>query len=387
MWRCALLPCLLTVAFAQTQSGVRREGHYWVQSNSGSFAASSSESLKIVGDGPLRVEGNDSPHVRYSFEPRVRAADLAEARRMLSRFSLRVNTGGGWAVVTARFPMVDAPAPELVLKVPARLARLLLGTPTGNISVRGISSNITARTGGGIISADRLFGSFDAATSGGRIEIGYIVGPLECYSGAGSIQVDRVTGEAVLETAGGEIHVRDAGSTVYASTAGNILIERAAKAVTAVANGGLITVQQAGGMVTAETSGGSIQIDSAKGARCNSGAGTIRLGKVSGSVVAATQNGSIFADIGPDMRLDGSFLNTQDGDITVFLPSKLAVTVVARIESGPGGGGIVSEFPEVAALPIPQGFHPLTARGSLNGGGPVLKVQAGRGSIYLRHQK
>jgi hypothetical protein len=382
-----LLPGVLGVVLAQTQSAVHKEGRYWVQSSEGSIAAAAKPRLRVVAGGPLRVEGHSSPGIRYYYLARVRASDLAEARQKLGRFTLRYDAGDAWGVIVAKFPDVNAPSPELVLKVPSKLAELILDTPAGDVGVHSVTSDVTVRTGGGVVSADQIFGALSAATAGGDIRIGLVDGALQCFSGGGSIHVRRVTGDGVLETAGGEIYVRDAGGSIRASTAGNIQIDRVARAVTAVATGGLITVREAGGMVTAQTSGGAIQIDSARGVHCDSGAGTIRLRKVSGNVVAATGNGSIFADIGDEVHLDNSVLNTEDGDITVYLPSKMAVTVVARIESGAAGGGIVSEFPEIVADRSGAAFRPLTARGSLNGGGPVLKLMASRGSIYLRHQK
>ena len=177
---------------------------------------------------------------------------------------------------------------------------------------------------------------------------------------------------------------------MQASTGGgNIRIERAASTVSARTAGGLIQVQQADGPVTAESSGGAIQVNSAKGVRCESAGGAIRLRNVAGAVHAFANSGSILAELvsGQSVMAD-SILSTNAGDITVFIPSNLALTVQAMNESG-GVGTDHFRFPAGscrgrAALP---GVGPLVAEGALNGGGPMLRVNVMGGTIYLRRAK
>jgi hypothetical protein len=82
-----------------------------------------------------------------------------------------------------------------------------------------------------------------------------------------------------------------------------------------------------------------------------------------------------------------SLLSTNAGDITVFIPSNLALTIQATNETG-GVGRIISDF---AQVPVQTGSQPgmgaATAQGALNGGGPVLRVNVVGGTIYLRREK
>ena len=95
--------------------------------------------------------------------------------------------------------------------------------------------------------------------------------------------------------------------------------------------GGLIQVQQADGPVTAESSGGAIQVNSANGVRCESAGGAIRLRNVAGAVHAFANSGSIHGGAGVQARsMADSILSTNAGDITVLIPSNLALTVQAR---------------------------------------------------------
>jgi len=141
--------------------------------------------------------------------------------------------------------------------------------------------------------------------------------------------------------------------------------------------------------VTAESSGGAIQVNSAKGVRCESAGGAIRLRNVAGAVHAFANSGSILAEL-----VSGSFagkfmtdsiLSTNAGDITVLIPSNLALTLQAAMNRA--FGAYQFRFPQfrprVGGI---AGAGPLVAEGSLNGGGPLLRVNVTGGTIYLRRR-
>ena len=150
---------------------------------------------------------------------------------------------------------------------------------------------------------------------------------------------------------------------------------------------GLIDIQQAGGLVTAETRGGSIQVTGARGARCEAGTGTIRVRNSDGPIRLNTMAGNILAELLAGRPLRESILSTLAGDITVLIPSNLAVTVQARNETPGGRGRIISDFAEVRTKPFHPEIEPRIATGSLNGGGPVLRVTATGGNIYLKRAR
>ncbi len=132
-------------------------------------------------------------------------------------------------------------------------------------------------------------------------------------------------------------------------------------------------------------------MNSANGVRCESAGGAIRLRNVAGAVHAFANSGSILAELatgsgGSNRAMANSMLSTDAGDITVLIPSNLALTVQAINESG-GSGRIISDFPQV--LPKAGGLAggPVVAEGALNGGGPLLRVNVLGGTIYLRRAK
>ena len=96
--------------------------------------------------------------------------------------------------------------------------------------------------------------------------------------------------------------------------------------------------------------------------------------------------GSILAELLSGTRIEDSLLSTNAGDITVLLSSNIPITVQARNETAGNGRRIISDFPEIR-IRNAGATIPLMAEGMLNGGGPVLRIFASGGTIYLRRQK
>jgi TonB family protein len=119
--------------------------------------------------------------------------------------------------------------------------------------------------------------------------------------------------------------------------------------------------------------------------------GSICLTRVANTVRAETGEGTITAWITPDsrdshkpLRLPGpSQLSSRTGDIVVFLPRDLALTIDATVENG--GPNRIEVDP---ALPLNIQAHavgPCHALGNLNGGGAVLKLHTAAGKIRLKY--
>ncbi|MCP5114869.1 MAG: DUF4097 domain-containing protein [bacterium] len=386
-WVC-LAPVVLWAAYAQTEPRIVREGYYWVQTTSGQVVSAGVERLRIVTRGKVSIEGRAEQTISYSLRKRVKARTQREARKLLESFRVRSASENGWAELTVVCPEVRA-APELTVHAPRRLRQVLLVTRGGDVRVRDLDGDFDTESEGGLLDVHNISGSFTARTGGGEILLGWIGGTVHCLSGGGGIRVAKVGGEAWFETAGGEIAVEEAGASVHASTmGGNITVGRAAASVVASTSSGLIRVGEAGGEVVAETANGSIQIGAARGVKVESASGAIRLKGISGVLRASTHSGSIMAELLENAELSSSFLHTAFGDVTVFIPSNLAITVKAYNTPAGVSGRILSDFPEIRVnrVKLPA-FEPVVAEGALNGGGPLLKVSAVGGSIYLRRGK
>jgi hypothetical protein len=81
-------------------------------------------------------------------------------------------------------------------------------------------------------------------------------------------------------------------------------------------------------------------------------------------------------------------LETTVGDIVVYLPSDLGVTVKAAIELA-NGHNITSDFDgiKVSSEGGQWGPKEMYADGRINGGGPILKLHTTNGNIAIRRLK
>ena len=379
---------LAALVLAQNESRVTRDGPYWVRTITGDIGRLPFKGLHLETVGSVILRGDTSDRGVYTFKAHVRARDEREAEALLRQFEIKTGREGERAFLTIRSGRRASEGSELSVSVPRALRQVLIATDGGSVQVSDLDGEMEARSAGGQIAVDGVRGSAEIRTGGGDIQVGTVGGPLRCFSGGGAIRVQNASGECWLETAGGEIFVHQAMAPVHATARGNIRIDRVAGPVFATTAGGLIEVQQADGTVTAESSGGAIQVNAANGVECDSAGGAIRLRNVVGAMHASTNAGSISAELVTGHRIQDSVLSTHAGDITVMIPSNFAVTVVAMNGSPGPAGRIVSDFPEIHVRTASQpGGIPVVAEGALNGGGPVLHLNAVGGTIYLRRQK
>jgi hypothetical protein len=372
---------------AQNETAPVREGGYWTRTVQGAVNASGMDRLRVETTGSLHVRGTGDSQAGYTMRLRVKAENARDAEALLRGFIVKTGTEGGWTYLKVTPPRHGSAGLDLTVTGPRTLKNVWAETHGGDVDASGWDGGLQARSGGGRISVDDVRGASEVRTAGGDVQVGSVGGPLRCSSGGGGIRVQNAGATAWLETGGGEIVVHQAAGVVHAATGGgNIRIDHAGGAVFARTGGGLIQVQQAEGAVNAESSGGAIQVDDANGVRCESAGGAIRLRNVGGALHASANSGNILAQIVAGHPFADSLLSTNAGDITVFIPSNLALTIQATNESG-GSGRIISDFAQVRTQTGAQPVGPAVAEGALNGGGPVLRVNAMGGTIYLRREK
>ena len=382
-----LLP--VAAAYSQTHSTLVRDGASWVETTIGTVKVADAGRLRVSTRGAIVLRGQSVGTVTYTLRQRIRARSEAEARKLLGEPVAQTRARGDWTVLVLMPSDANGVEADLKLAAPRGLRETILETQGGAVDAADMNGSIRVETAGGNIHLDQIGRSATVRTGGGEIRVGRVNGSLRCLSSGGSIRVEHTGAETWCETAGGEITVRDAGGPLHVSTnGGNVEVARAEGSVSASSAAGLIEVRQAGGTVHAETKGGSIQVGSARGVQCESAAGTIRVKSASGALRIITASGSILAELVSGAPMQDSFLSTGAGDITVLIPSNLAVSVQARNESPGVNGRIVSDFPQIQVRRVEYaGVRPAVAEGALNGGGPVLQITATGGVIYLRRQK
>ena len=374
----ALAAGILIAGAAQAQE-ITREGAYWVRTMTGTGPIAATARMRVTTDGDVTVRGAAQNNFWYAAKLRVKARNQNEAVAWLNR--LRITTVQRGEYFDLSVPRA-AGMSELRVNVPRNLPEVTVLTAEGGVDVADLGGHARCETGGGGVRCDRIGGNLTASTAGGGIFLGVIDGMAHCITAGGGINANMIRGEAIFESGGGDILVQEVVGMLRASTAGGgIKIVRAGSAVIANTAGGPIEVGRAGGQVTAKSSGGPIQVDAASGVQLESASGGIRLRNVSGSLRASTAMGSISAVLLSPFA--ESFLTTGSGDITVFIPSNLGMTIRAENEQSDSVRRIVSEFPGIA-VKLQQGR--VVGEGSINGGGPLLRIAGTGGTIYLKRQ-
>ena len=385
-----MVACVFAFSLGQGQPRqmMSREGTTFTKTSFGNFPCFGRGRVSVAVSGELTVRGQAREDCYYRIRQRVSAASEQRALQLMQGFKL----DGQVQNDTSYFKIIPLSAGadsfEIELAVPKTSREVVAISQIGSVKAYDIDGAVTIETGAGNLEADRIGGPTACRTDGGNINVGKVNGTLRCYSGGGQIRIASAGGETWTDTAGGEIFVAEVKGPLHATTSGgNIEVERAASVVRAFSMLGLIDIQQAGGLVTAETRGGSIQVSGARGARCEAGTGTIRVRNSDGPIRLNTMAGNILAELVAGRPLQDSILSTLAGDITVLIPSNLAVTVQARNDTQGARGRIVSDFAEIQTKPFQPGRDPRVATGSLNGGGPVLRVTAAGGNIYLKRSR
>jgi hypothetical protein len=372
----------------EENSRIYRDGSGWVQEITGSISAAKGLKLSST-EGSIQIQGGSSPNITYTIKKHVYRSSEESARRDLSAFEVKVSHRSDYVLVEGegshshgRFSV------EFSLTVPKATSWVKLETMGGSVGVNGIDGWVKAETAGGAISVDHIGGPVTASTQGGSIHAGNVNNNVSLETAGGSISVGSIAGHIVANTSGGSVEIDDGKQNVSIETAGgSIRVKQCGGALTASTAGGTIDVGDVGSNASLESAGGGIHVVSAKGwVKANTASGPIRLSNISRGVIAETAAGPIEVEFTAGRgQFTTSQLETAIGDIVIYLPSDLGVTVKAGIEVA-NGHGIVSDFPglKITSEGGQYGPREVYAEGSLNGGGPVLKVHTTNGSITFR---
>lgn len=402
---------------------VTRQGRAWVEEITCGAPVREGGRLVLRTDlGSVAVKPGASDRMECRVRLEAFVSDEAEARRYLSGYELNVRLLEAGSVhlrgestrtpawtpkARPKFkPIAQSapPAPE------AKAARPAPPAPPVPLNVQfeilvPVRFHLDLETSGGGIAVARLEGELRAATAAGDIRTGDIGGPVrvetaggcillhnigervEARTAGGSIRVGDVKGAAVLETVGGEIvGGRIAGAVRAATAGGDIVLASAGADIVAETAGGQIRIGEAGGSVSAETAGGSIRLEAARGPiRVQTAGGSIDLYRVQSAVEAITAAGRIRALIAASREsFRRSLLETSFGDVEVYLPPDLPLTIEATIEMA-AGHKILTDFPlEIEDEEPGYGRASVEGRGHLNGGGQVLRIRTVAGNIEIR---
>jgi DUF4097 and DUF4098 domain-containing protein YvlB len=386
MLKFALFSLTAALVCAQVPRVMTREGPYFVGTTVATADGRAPVQLRIVSRGNIIVRGSNSDRVVYKLVQKVRAHSEEEANVLFGQLNTAIELLPGRTTLSV-LPLSNAAVSnDLEVSVPRLVVQSIVQTTSGSVEAYDLEGSVQILSALGV-RCDRIHGNVSGGSKSGEIRLGKIGGSVKCSSGGGSIFIESVGGEGICETAGGEIIVNEAGGPLTLNNvSGNIEVDHAASTVEAHTGEGVIKVNQAGGQVVADTRGGSIEIGGARGVRCESAAGAVRVKNVSGPLNIQAVMGSILADLIGGMRIDDSQLTAGAGDVTVLIPSRLALSVMARNDSGTNPR-IQSDFPEFRTKSFGFNHPPTLAEGQINGGGPVLRINVASGIIYLKKLK
>jgi TonB family protein len=358
----------------------------------------------------VQLEAGAAPVVRYTVRIETDARGPA-AQQLLDAYSLKAKPVYSGVEITGTLPPQAARSADAQFWVQFEVAvprgySVEVNTEAGDITTADIGGTASLHTQGGNIKTGRIgtSGMRDASwgrsaakleTEGGHIQVLDVAGDLTAITGGGHINVGNIAGDASLRTGGGHIRAGQIGGRAELETVGgNITVAHAGSFVSVRTGGGQIDFGEVRGSVHAQTGGGGIRVMYVSGPiELESSSGSICLTRVAGALQAATSGGTITAWINPDSPSEGgnvhlagpSQLASGNGDIIVFLPRNLAVTIDATVTNG----GLHRIEADPSLHFIVQASNSLTgpvhATAVLNGGGPPLKLRSTAGKIRLQY--
>ena len=180
-------------------------------------------------------------------------------------------------------------------------------------------------------------------TSGGDITAGSVRGNVRARTSGGNLKFDRIDGEIDAHTSGGDIVLKEGTARAKLGT-----------------SGGDIEIDRAGGPTEVSTSGGDLKINS-----------------VAQLISATTSGGNVHATITEPLKQD-TVLSTSGGDVRV----RIVKGAGFELDASTSGGDVRAEGLTITITKGGVGKSRLA--GSVNGGGPRLKLRSSGGDISVR---
>ena len=366
---------------------VYQEGNSWVEETTGTLPAA--RDLRINTDvGSIEVRGK-ARGIVYVIRKRAAVATREQAEREFQRLKVSATNLGDQVVVEGKLVQRDVTqfTADFSLQVPYDLKKVLLSTGGGTLKLTSLSAAVNGKTGAGAVRLDDLSGPVSITTEGGEVTGGSLGSELVIRSGGGNVHIDNIAGPAKISNGGGNIFVGSANTLLIDDAAGSVDVGRCYGNFQATTGGGNVRVGEVNGSVRVDAGAGSVQVAGAGGqVQITTGGGNVELFKVAQGAKVETPAGAVTVQF---TAVPGAFtessLHTGSGDVLVYLPEELALTVHASSDMAPGYG-IQSDVPGIRISKQGSVFGPrsMWAEGALNGGGPLLRVRTGMGHIDFR---
>lgn len=183
---------------------------------------------------------------------------------------------------------------------------------------------------------------------------------LDLHTGDGNVAVQGVNGTILVRSGDGNLNLSELQGTLRANT-----------------GDGNVEMRNVRGDLTLHTGDGRIEVSGVDGAfRAETGDGRVRVNGRFDVLDVKTGDGGIEAMANEGSKLETNWrLNTGDGNLTLSLPA----TIAADVELHTNDGSIDFDLPvTVSGRAGRKDVH-----GQINGGGKLLSLKTGDGSIRL----
>lgn len=395
----AAAACWLGASVASAQAVRGRDqaqagGQRLTDVRTGALPAREGQRLRLVTDiGGIRVVTSGTASNQVSYTVRVETdSRLPDARALMQQFRVNQTSTPEGVLIRGSAPWKKEFRGRLWVTFEVQVPRRFdveAETGAGNIELQEIDGRAALVSLGGNITVHRATGMVKINTSGGHVKVGDVGGDLTAVTGGGHVEVGKVHGGAYLRSEGGHVKVLSVEKWAELRTVGgNIYLQRTGGKVLVESGGGQINLGEVAGAVQAKTAGGGIQIARVSGpTNIETAGGSIYLKQVLNTVNANTGSGQItawFANTGEKQIPGVSQLVCGEGDIVVYLPREIALSIEATIEAASEHQIIAPQFElHKTWVRSPGGPRMLQAKALLNGGGNLLKLRTVAGNIKL----
>ena len=333
-----------------------------------------------------------------------------EAEERIARWQQRYQQEGNTITIRGNSDF-ECDNCKLDIKVPVKF-NLEIGIANGDIEISGLEGNVMATTSGGDIDMGNITGKLEIRTSGGDLDFDKISGTLNAVTSGGDVSLRNIFAESDIVTSGGDIDLVNGTQRMSLRTSGgDIDIKNVSGILNMTTSGGDIEVMDyTGPKLNFSTSGGDIEMANIKGeVNANTSGGDIEARTFESRTVVQTSGGDIDlkdvrsalaaktvgGDISADMQItDFSAphdvtLETNGGNITLFIPAKLPATIDAELRLNDHDRqwqryDIYSDFPLTKTMPNGNGNQILKCTGDINGGGDPIVLRTQGGNIYIK---
>jgi DUF4097 and DUF4098 domain-containing protein YvlB len=213
----------------------------------------------------------------------------------------------------------------------------------GKIDDRDLTRNISIDYDVTVPAQTRL----NSHTGSGDQQITGLQLPVTAKTGSGNITIERITADTRISSGSGDLKINSVKGVLYCDTgSGNVRAQEIAGDVVASAGSGNIEVQQSGGSAKAETGSGNIRLSGVKGGlRAQAGSGDIHVqGEPTSDWRLGSGSGNISLKIPPQSSFNID-ARTSSGSLAVHHPVTMQGSASRNhLQGKSGNGGVLLDL-------------------------------------------